>query len=155
MSLWRGTHRLHPFDQGQWRSSCTLPLMHCANQLSLGWIGPHFHQAAAKAARVGPQGPLKVEYLLGLAVKALQGTGARRATALEAHTGALWGSSERERERENSYRKTESILESCREMMRSVMYLTSSVTVFQEKNSLSSSDSSDKFKSRVAEWKLL
>lgn len=48
-----------------------LPLSYAPYELPLGGVDPHFHQAAAKAARVHPEGSFKQEDLAGLAVKTL------------------------------------------------------------------------------------
>ena len=67
-----------------------LPLLHCAHELVLGSVSLHFHQAAAQAAGVHPEGPLKMEDLASLGVEAFQRTGASRTAALQTRTGTLY-----------------------------------------------------------------
>lgn len=77
------------FDQVSRNTQMSPPLAHSADQMPLGCVGSHFHQAAAETAGVHPEWPFKVKDLAALAVEALQGAGASWATTLEAHTRAL------------------------------------------------------------------
>lgn len=72
------------------KTQTPLPLSHSANEMFLRCVDTHFHQTAAQAAGVHPQGPFKVKDLAALAVKSLQGAGTSWTTALETHAWALW-----------------------------------------------------------------
>ena len=64
-------------------------------------VGPHFHQTAAEAAGVHPEGPFKIKDPSAPAVETLQGARASWTATLKAHTGTLcW---ERFRRSEKGY----------------------------------------------------
>lgn len=66
--------------------SVCVPLVDSANEVPLGCVSPHLHQAAAQTAHICSKWPFKYEHLLTILVKTLQSAGASRPTALHTNT---------------------------------------------------------------------